>query len=55
MADEFSQPLQPRDKAEVEQQDANSILNEHREQRRLGEEMINPFDGNRVPVIRQPK
>lgn len=50
---EFELPtLQPdlEDKEATERQDEASLENELREQDRLGDEMSNPFDKNRVPA-----
>ncbi len=35
---------------ELEQRDADSILNEQAEQQRIGESMIDPFSHNRVEI-----
>lgn len=42
-------------RAQAERRDRDSLSTEHQEQERLGNEMFNPFDGNRVSVERTPK
>lgn len=48
-------PKEYETRPEIERQDAASLQTELEEQRRIGRELSNPFDHNRVPVERKPK
>ena len=48
-------PNEHETREQAESADKASLQNELNEQERLGNEMMDPFDANRVPVERTPK